>query len=530
MKTIFKYGILAACFAVTNIASARTLYDTETYDFDVDGVAYNILSEENKTVEVTHGTRINTSHSQFVDFQYKGDVVVPPTVKYKDVTYDVVAVGASAFRPVETEQYPQPPVTSITLPNTIKTIGKSAFYDCVYITSLVIPEGVTEIEKQTFYNCKALSTLQINGNVTKIGESAFAGCECITALPNLSHLTKISDNAFEGCSIESVNIPGTVREIGYEAFAGCKYLKEVTIPNSVEVLQGFSDCPKLGYVYVPDSVKRIGEFNNCPNLKINGLPASLDSIYSNAFRNSGITSVIIPASVRYIGKRALTCCENLSAIDVDPNNTKYSSLDGVLFNKRRDKLMVYPGGCRKRYDYTIPASVTLVDESAFESNVGLTELRIPDTVKRLGRRAFYSVQNLCTIICGAAVPIGCSDSDSEMFNYPRIPYLFVPKGSVKAYKNAEKWRYYFDHISDNLPDYIGVVDIATDAVQNISVICRDGTIVVENAPDKAVIRVYNMQGMQVAETAEPEIRNLPAGIYVVAVGEETTKVMLNGEF
>ena len=241
-----------------------------------------------------------------------------------------------------------------------------------------------------------MSDLQIKGNITKIGRSAFAGCECITALPNLSHLTKISDNAFEGCSIESVNIPGTVREIGYEAFAGCKYLKEVTIPNSVEVLQGFSDCPKLGYVYVPDSVKRIGEFNNCPNLKINGLPASLDSIYSNAFRNSGITSVIIPASVRYIGKRALTCCENLSAIDVDPNNTKYSSLDGVLFNKRRDKLMVYPGGCRKRYDYTIPASVTLVDESAFESNVGLTELRIPDTVKRLGRRAFYSVQNLCT--------------------------------------------------------------------------------------------------------------------------------------
>lgn len=117
-----------------------------------------------------------------------------------------------------------------------------------------------------------------------------------------------------------------------------------------------------------------------------------------------------------------------------------------------------------------------------------------------------------------------------MFNQPRIPYLFVPKGSVKAYKNADRWRYHFDHISDDLPDYIGVEDIATDAAQNISVTCKDGTIVVENAPDKAVIRVYNMQGMQVAETAEPEIGNLPAGIYVIAVGEETAKVMLNGEF
>lgn len=167
MKTIFKYGILAAFFAVTNMASADDLWPS--FDFKVDGVVYNFLSEEDKTVEVTHGNNIWLGHRFHVNFQYKGDVVVPPTVQYKGVTYDVVAVGPSAFQPVENEEYPQPPVTSITLPNTIKTIGKYAFYDCVYITSLVIPEGVTEIEEQSFYNCKSLSDLQIKGNITKIG-------------------------------------------------------------------------------------------------------------------------------------------------------------------------------------------------------------------------------------------------------------------------------------------------------------------------------------------------------------------------
>lgn len=526
MKTIFKYGILAALFGVTNIASANDEY----YDFQSNGVVYNILSEEDKTVEVTCGDWVWGGHTLHINFQYKGDVVVPPTVQYKGVTYDVVAVGPSAFRPVETEEKPQPPVTSITLPNTIKTIGKYAFYECVYITNLVIPEAVTEIEEQTFYNCKALTDVQFKGSITRIGKAAFAGCENLTTLPNLSHLKEIGNNAFQGCAIESVNIPGSVTKIGSNAFAECKYLKQVTIPNSLEVLRGFTDCPMLGYVHIPNSVKRIGEFNNCPNLKINRLPVSLDSIYSNAFRNSGIASVNIPASVKYIGKKAFTCCESLSAIDVDANNENYSSLDGVLFNKNRSTLILYPAGSRAIYDYTIPASVTFVDDSAFEYNVGLTELRIPASIRKFGSRAFYNVQNLCTMICESPSPIECSDWQTGMFNQPRIPYLFVPKGSVEAYKNADRWRYYFDHISDDLPDYIGVEDIYADAAGNISVTGKDGSIVVENAPANAVIRVYNLQGMPVAETTEPEIRDLSAGIYIVAVGEQTAKVILNFEF
>lgn len=137
---------------------------------------------------------------------------------------------------------------------------------------------------------------------------------------------------------------------------------------------------------------------------------------------------------------------------------------------------------------------------------------------------------MCSIICESLQPIECTDITKGLFTQPKIPYLFVPKGSVEAYMQADRWGRFFLTVTDDLPDYIGVKDIATDATRNISVTGKDGTIAVENAPANAVIRVYNMQGMQVAETAEPEIGNLPAGIYVVAVGEETAKVMLNGEF
>lgn len=526
MKTIFKYGILAAFCGVTNIASARMFDNQETYDFDVDGVAYNILSEENRTVEVTHGTPINTSHSQFIDFQYEGDVVVPPTVKYKGVTYDVVAVDAKAFLPVGFWNKPKPEseITSITLPNSIKSIGAEAFRECILIKSLVIPEGVTEIEELTFYNCKALSDLQIKGPITKIGKSAFSHCENLTTLPNISHVTQIGDFAFEECPIESANIPNAVKEIGYKAFGKCKQLKEVTIPNSVEVLQGFSDCPMLGYVYISNSVKKIGEFNNCPNLKINRLPDSLDTIYSEAFSKSGITSVNIPAKVKFIGSKAFNRCKYLSSIEVDSRNKKYSSLDGVLFNKDRDTLILYPAGCRLRYDYTIPSSVKFVEGYAFDYNIGLTELRIPASIQKYGPAVFHALQNMCSIICESPQPIECTDIIKGLFTQPKIPYLFVPKGSVEAYKQADSWGRFFLTITDDLPDYIGVEDMAFDNSQNISVTGKDGSILIENAPANAVIRVYNLQGMPVAETTEPEIRNLSAGIYIITIETETVKV------
>lgn len=527
MKTIFKYGILAAFFAVTNMASAD-IFDPEAFDFGVDGVVYNILSESDKTVEVTHGAAVWLGHRYYVTHQYKGDVVIPSTVVHNGVTYNVVAIGIAAFEPVSTQEYPQPLLSSISLPSSIKSIGKYAFKDCDNLTSLVIPEAITEIEEATFKGCSSLSILQFKGSLTKIGAAAFSGCTSLTSAPDLSHINKISANTFSGTAITSLNLPNSITEIGIDAFADCKYLKKVTIPTSVKILKGFSNCPNLSYIFIPGSVKNIGGFNNCPNLRINGLPSALDTIYANAFRNSGIVEAKVPASVRFIGIKALSECPYLSGIDVDSRNKKYSSRDGVLFNKNCDTLILYPSGSRVRYAYTIPSTVTFIGDCAFECTVGLTELTIPKTIKKIGRKAFYYMNNLCSVFCKAAAPVECTDLQDGMFNtIPKIPNLFVPKGSVPAYSKADRWRYSFENITDDIPDYIGIDSPQNETQDDISVDISEGTIYIKNAPANSISRVFSIQGGLIAETSGTEIQGLSPGVYVLAIGTKRMKLTVN---
>ena len=128
------------------------------YDFCVDSIYYNIKSSN--TVEVT--SKVNRVAS------YSGDVVIPATVTYDDVTYTVIGIGYEAFRPS--------PITSVQLPMTLQYIGKGAFDRCGQITEIHIPESVTTIGSWAFYDCKKLVSVNIPEGVTKIDEYTFFEC------------------------------------------------------------------------------------------------------------------------------------------------------------------------------------------------------------------------------------------------------------------------------------------------------------------------------------------------------------------
>jgi hypothetical protein len=181
----------------------------------------------------------------------------------------------------------------------------------------------------------------------------------------------------------TVNIPAVidgspVAAIGDGAFTYCSGLRSITIPNSVTYIgeKAFEDCSGLRSITIPNSVTYIGgwAFWGC----------------------SELTSITIPASVTYMGIAAFALCSGLTSITVDAMNTRYSSVNGILFSKDGKTLVWYPKG--KMYtSYIIPNGVTEIGICAFAGCSGLLSIAIPNSVTTIGQEAFEDCSGLILI-------------------------------------------------------------------------------------------------------------------------------------
>ncbi|MBR7039748.1 MAG: leucine-rich repeat domain-containing protein [Oscillospiraceae bacterium] len=159
----------------------------------------------------------------------------------------------------------------MTIPETVTSIGESAFGDCTSLTSVTIPGSAATIRARTFQNCTSLTSVTISEGVTAIGENAFSWCERLTAVTIPESVTTIGNGAFKGCrSLTSVTIPAGVKAIGAWTFMDCTSLTTVTVPEGLEVIQmrAFDHCTSLTAVTLPASVTKIGSdaFADCERL------------------------------------------------------------------------------------------------------------------------------------------------------------------------------------------------------------------------------------------------------------------------
>ena len=162
-------------------------------------------------------------------------------------------------------------LTSVSIPDSVITIGDRAFYECRSLTSVTIPEGVISIGMYAFAGCSALTSITIPNSVISIGDWAFAHCSALTSFTIPDSVTAIGDGIFCGCrSLASVTIPGSVTCICKDAFARCSALTSITIPDSVTTIgdRAFGDCRSLTSVTIPDSVTSLsdGAFSGCTGL------------------------------------------------------------------------------------------------------------------------------------------------------------------------------------------------------------------------------------------------------------------------
>ena len=381
----------------------------------IKGIRYR-LNEETLTAEVIQKKG------------YSGDIVIPEVVVSKKVSYKVVGIDAETFQ--------ESNITSITIPDSVKTIGNYAFSWCESLTSINIPDGVTTIGEDAFRYCKSLTSINIPDSVKTIGTGAFSLCESLTFINIPDGVTTIGDGAFRDCkSLTSINIPDSVTTIGNEAFKFCKSLTSINIPDSVTTIgnEAFDYCKSLTSINIPDSVTTIGDsaFSGCSSLTSITIPNGVTSIGHYAFKGcTSLTFINIPDSVTTIGEEAFYRCDSLTQMlvqEVEIDNLRFrllmhnqcamvirssskniESINNIPakidFNGVEYCVTTIEGYafeyCKSHTSINIPDSVTTIGENAFSGCSSLTSITIPDSVTTIGENAFYDCSSLTSIIVG----------------------------------------------------------------------------------------------------------------------------------
>ena len=278
--------------SVTAVLGVLLSLNAFAYDVEIDGIYYNLIKKV-KQAEVTSG-----------DSEYTGEVTIPASFEYDGVTYSVTSIGVSAFKARINNHQVCSSLTSITIPNSVTSIGNAAFCDCYRLTSITLPNSVTSIGSSAFSGCSGLTSITIPNSVTSISDYAFNKCSGLTSITIPNSVTSISDYAFYGCSgLTSITIPNSVTSISKYAFSGCSGLTSITLPNSVTSIGGsaFSGCSGLTSITIPNSVTSIGyeAFSGCKNME--GLYCYAEKVPSTsaeAFKDAYIeyATLYVPAA------------------------------------------------------------------------------------------------------------------------------------------------------------------------------------------------------------------------------------------
>ena len=231
---------------------------------------------------------------------------------------------------------------TLTLPSTLKGIGNSAFDGCRHFTgSLNLPESLEYIEDMAFYNCDGFSgRLDLPSSLKTIRYAAFSNCYGLTgSLTIPQKLTEIGGSAFQKCSFDgTLSLPNGITTIGSYAFAECAFKGELILPSNIKVIEScaFSGNQFSGTLHLPSSLTILGGYAFSDNMQLTGtleIPDKLTSIKEEAFNGcSKIEGLVLPANLETIYSNAFKNCFGIGSIvckGTVPAYVKSGAFDGV---------------------------------------------------------------------------------------------------------------------------------------------------------------------------------------------------------
>lgn len=370
--------------------------------------------EYNKLVSVTLGANVESINFDMLVYSSPELAEINVSENNKAFSSD----NGIMFSKEKTEllMYPKKKsdLTEYVIPNSVNKIRKHAFYGCEALTDITISENVTAIEDYTFYACKSLTDIVIPDKVETIGENAFANCIKLATLKFGKSVTTIGRKAFDACyNLYDIDFSENITTVGGFAFANTYWLEQEMAKNPMvvvnDILINGQNCE--GDVVIPDNVKYIAD---------------------DAFNYADITSMYISESVISIPEYMFLSCKEVNNITVSEKNSKYSSIDGILFNKDKTVLIRYPQS-KTGTEYVIPESVTEISGRAFESCSTLEKIDVPNSVNTIGSLAFCGCKALKNIVVPEKVTVICQ----SMFNgCDSLESVLLPDGLIKIENHA----------------------------------------------------------------------------------------------
>lgn len=298
--------------------------------------------------------------------------------------------GKAIFNKDKTVLYTTIPLTSYNIPSTVRELESYAFSAQTDMTSITMPEGLTSIGRSAFSSCYKLEQLVIPSTVRSIDAGAFHGCSALNKINIPQGIKSLADGVLSNSGIKTLDIPSSVNYIGERAFSKCKSLLSINLPDGLTLLNYclFEGCEQLSDIQIPSTVTTIkcGAFHGCKALKTITLPASLSTVEIPSSYNISIFSG----------------CSALKSILVEAGNKYFESDGTALYNKAKDTLICFPAGVTS---VVVPQSVKTIGEKAFCCCDSLQNIMFEDGVSDLviERYAFKDCKNINKLVITSGI-------------------------------------------------------------------------------------------------------------------------------
>jgi len=422
MKKNFFAALLLLLSVFSFNHSTATAQDTLRGPRVLIGDLYYNLDTADHTAAVTWDRYLDT-----LNYHGLHSAVIPASVLYEEVEYQVSVVDSSAFARCNS-------LETLVLPNSVRMVGASAFASCTSLSEVTCYAAVPpEVGDRPFYNIDPNATLYVPAELvskygyadvwkdfptispiptpgivrTKIGDlyynidsarhtaavtwdrydrlSNYRGTKTVIIPETVTYedvsypVTAVDTLAFITCdSLETLVLPNSLTEIRYSAFMMCYELKNITYGSGLKTIgaAAFSGCTGLSEIIIPDQVEYVGgsAFMSCRKA----------------------TRVVIGSGVKHLGDRAFQGCDTLPAFEVAEGNTILCTVDGVLMNMAKDTLIQFPAG--RGGEYVVPASVTAIGDGSFYDCRHLTAITFPEGLTYLGTVSFNACKGLTEIV------------------------------------------------------------------------------------------------------------------------------------
>ena len=424
---------------------------------------------------------------------------IPGVIYYSGYKYKVGVILSSAFKD-------QSNISVVQIRYNITRIAQSAFENCTSLTTVYMPSSLTNVAYHAFWGCNALKSVYYanptptsnsvitnafpdNTNMTlyvsKAHTNSVENARKVQAFDYFSTIKKhvfasdfiLSDHGYfcvtkaplsDGSTRGEMSLVGVYADDNLNNSWSGAYNDGIADFDVVEIADsaclgntGIKNVNLTGY----SKLIRVGKsaFNGCTALSSVALNSSLLKIGAFAFRNCrALTSINLPASVKECSAYFVDGCSNLQTISVNANNSYYTSIKGVLYDKAKTTLLRCPEGYASTsfFNDNYPSSITTIGDYAFESCKNINTMTIPygvtsfgsgafrycsslkfltisSSVNKFGDNAFVGVENLEHLTVNIKTPPAIA---SDYFKDVRRWYLFVPHDAQDAYRQAATWK------------------------------------------------------------------------------------------